>query len=83
MNVKKDSEAKQQIMIRLNNVLKGQAMYVREDDTLSDRDRLTQADVILDLMKFLKDYDENVVVLNKYWQEKRQREKFKQDDREI
>lgn len=83
MNVKKDSVAKQQIMTRLKNVLKGQAMYVREDESISDRDRLTQADVILDLMKFLKDYDENVVVLNKYWQEKRQREKFKQENREI
>ena len=83
MNVKKDSVAKQQIMTRLNNVLKGQAMYVREDDSISDRDRLTQADVILDLMKFLNDYDENIEVLNRYWHEKRQREKFKQEDREI
>lgn len=79
----KENDAKEQLISRMFNVLKGQAMYVREDDNLSDRDKLTQADVILDLMKFLKDYDENVVVLNKYWQEKRQREKFKQDDREI
>ena len=83
MSVKKDSVAKQQIMTRLNNVLKGQAMYVREDESISDRDRLTQADVILDLMKFLNDYDENIEVLNRYWHEKRQREKFKQEDREI
>ena len=83
MNMKKDSVAKQQIMTRLNNVLKGQAMYVREDDSISDRDRLTQADVILDLMNFLNDYDKNIEVLNRYWHEKRQREKFKQEDREI
>lgn len=83
MNMKKDSVAKQQIMTRLKNVLKGQAMYVREDESISDRDRLTQADVILDLMKFLNDYDENIEVLNRYWHEKRQREKFKQEDREI
>lgn len=81
--MKKDSVAKQQIMTRLKNVLKGQAMYVREDESISDRDRLTQADVILDLMKFLNDYDENIEVLNRYWHEKRQREKFKQEDREI
>ena len=81
--MKKDSVAKQQIMTRLKNVLKGQAMYVREDESISDRDRLTQADVILDLMKFLNDYDENIEVLNRYWQKKRQREKFKQEDREI
>ena len=73
--MKKDSVAKQQIMTRLKNVLKGQAMYVREDESISDRDRLTQADVILDLMKFLNDYDENIEVLNRYWHEKRQREK--------
>lgn len=81
--MKKDSVAKQQIMTRLKNVLKGQAMYVREDESISDKDRLTQADVILDLMKFLNDYDENIEVLNRYWHEKRQREKFKQEDREI
>lgn len=83
MNMKKDSVAKQQIMTRLKNVLKGQAMYVRENESISDRDRLTQANVILDLMKFLNDYDENIEVLNRYWHEKRQREKFKQEDREI
>ena len=74
---------KEQLIKRMFNVLKGQAMYVREDITLTDVEKLEQADILLDLMKFLKDYDENVVVLNRYWQEKRQKEKFKQNDREM
>ena len=66
MIMKKDKTAKEQIMTRMSNVLKGQAMFIREDNTITDVERLEQIDVILDLMKFLKDYDENIVVLNRY-----------------
>ena len=83
MIVTKENDAKEQLINRMFNVLQGQAMYVREDTTLTDVEKLEQADILLDLMKFLKDYDENVVVLNRYWQEKRQKEKFKQNDREM
>lgn len=75
MIMKKDKTAKEQIMTRMSNVLKGQAMFIREDNTITDVERLEQIDVILDLMKFLKDYDENIMVLNKYWQEKHKKEK--------
>lgn len=44
--------AKEMIMTRMTNVLKGQAMFVREDDTISVQDKCTQMDVILDLMRF-------------------------------
>ena len=70
MIMKKDKTARERIMTRMSNILKGQAMFIREDDTITDVERLEQIDVILDLMKFLKDYDENIIVLNKYWQEK-------------
>ncbi|MGN1327602.1 MAG: hypothetical protein ACI4VQ_05990 [Clostridia bacterium] len=68
--------AKEAIMTRMTNVLKGQAMYVREDDTISTQDKCTQMDVILDLMRFLNDYDENVQVLNKHIEEKKQKIKW-------
>ena len=61
----------------MTNVLKGQAMYIKEDDSISTQDKCIQMDVILDLMHFLNDYDENVQVLNRYIEQKRQREKWK------
>lgn len=83
MIMKKDKTAKEQIMTRMSNVLKGQAMFIREDNTITDVERLEQIDVILDLMKFLKDYDENIIVLNKYWQEKHKKEKYLQSEPEL
>ena len=35
---------------------------------------------MLDTLHFLQDYDENVKVLNKYWVEKRRREKWNKDE---
>lgn len=71
-----ENEAKEQIMKRLTNVLQGQGTIIREDTITSAEDKLTQMDVVLDVLHFLKDYDENVAVLNKYWLDKRHREKF-------
>ena len=71
-----DKSAKEQLIIRMFDMLKEQGMYVREDTTLTDKEKLEQADTILNIMKFLKDYDENIEVLDKYWREKHHREKF-------
>lgn len=71
-----DKSAKEQLIIRMFDMLKEQGMYVREDKTLTDKEKLEQADIILNIMKFLKDYDENIEVLDKYWREKHHREKF-------
>jgi hypothetical protein len=57
---------KQDLMIRLNNILKGQARYIMESTHLSSEEKLIQMDIILDLVHFLKDYDTNVKILNKY-----------------
>ena len=78
MTMKTNNEqlAKQQIINRLFNVLQGQGMYIREDRTLSLNDKLEQASRLVDTMKFLKDYAENVKVLNKYWLDKHRKEKF-------
>ena len=57
---------KEAIMSRMTNVLKGQAIYIKEDDSISTQDKCIQMDVILDLMRFLNDYDENIQVLNRY-----------------
>ena len=68
---------KEVIMSRITNVLKGQALYIKEDDSISTQDKCIQMDVILDLMHFLNDYDENVQILNKYIEKKKQKEKGK------
>lgn len=67
---------------RMKNVLKGQLMYITESTTLDPKEKLEEADVIFDLVKFLNDYDENCKVLNQYCQEKHRREKFKQEEPE-
>lgn len=72
--------AKEMIMTRMTNVLKGQAMFVREDDTISIQDKCTQMDVILDLMRFLDNYDENVQILNRHIEQKRQKGKYQDNE---
>ena len=71
---------KEAIMSRMTNVLKGQAMYIKEDDNILTQDKCIQMDVILDLMRFLNDYDENVQVLNRYIEQKRQKEKWEEGE---
>ena len=71
---------KEAIMSRMTNVLKGQAMYIKEDDNISTQDKCIQMDVILDLMRFLNDYDENVQVLNRHIEQKRQKEKWEEGE---
>lgn len=85
MTIKTNNEqsAKQQLMNRLFNVLRGQGTYIKEDESLSLEDRVQQMDIILDTMKFLKDYDENVKVLNKYWLDKHRKEKFSKPEEDI
>lgn len=66
--------SKQKILNRLTNVLKGQAMFIRDDTTTSDKEKLQELDVVLNILKFIDDYDENISVLTKHLQDKNQRE---------
>ena len=75
----KDSNAKEVVIKRMFNVLKGQGMYIKDNNDLSTQEKVEQMDVILDLMKFLKDYDENVQVLNKHLQNKKWQSKSIKD----
>ena len=72
--------AKEMIMTRMTNVLKGQAMFVREDDTISVQDKCTQMDVILDLMRFLDNYDVYVQILYRLFEQKRQKGKYQDNE---
>ena len=66
--------SKQKILNRLTNVLKGQAMFIRDDTTTSDKEKLQELDVVLNILKLIDDYDENISVLTKHLQDKNQRE---------
>jgi hypothetical protein len=59
--------AKEAIIQRMTNVLKGQAMYIKEDESISAKDKCTQMDVILDLMRFVQDYEECSEVMKKHF----------------
>lgn len=64
------------VMTRITNLLKAQGNYIRNDDLLSAKDKCIQMDVVLDLLHFLQDYEENTKVLNDYIRKKRYKEKF-------
>ena len=48
----KSKSPKDKIIDRMFNVIQGQAMIVREDRSISDKERLAQTDVLLNMMKF-------------------------------
>ena len=70
----KDKEVQKLVIIRLQNLLRTQGNYVYNDKLLSISDKCLQMDVILDCIKFLEDYHENVKVLNKHCLKKKQKE---------
>lgn len=53
---------------RMKNVLKEQLMHITENTTLNPKEKSEEAGFILDLIKFLNDYDENCKVLNQHQQ---------------
>lgn len=66
---------KDEVIKGITEYLQQQGEILQKSD-ISPEDKATQLDVLLDTMHFLKDYDENIKVLNDYWINKRQREKF-------
>lgn len=70
-----DKDYKKQIIDEITNFITQRGQQVRDSD-LSVDDQVTQVDVLLDTLHFLQCYDENVKVLNKYWLEKRWKQKF-------
>lgn len=45
---------------RLQNVLKGQAMYIKDRGSLSIQDKKEQLDVIFKMAEYLKEYSQEV-----------------------
>lgn len=74
-----DKEYKDEIIKRVMIVLQEIGVEIHDDKTKTKDEKLIDADVLLDTMHFLKDYDENVKVLDKYWREKRRRQHIEPD----
>lgn len=65
---------KQIILKRLSNVLKGQAMFIREDSMTPFMDRLQQLEVVETFKHFLDNYDEYKQVILQYEKSKEDKE---------
>lgn len=80
----KDSKEQilEQILDRLVQLLQEQGMILHNDDC-PIQDKLIQVDVLLNTMHFLKDYDENVKVLNEYWIKKHHEERLNAHQKEM
>lgn len=40
------------------SIIKGQAMELKEDSSVSDIDKLEQADILLDIMRYVRNFNE-------------------------
>ena len=59
--------AKQIMIDKIIEAIKDLGHETKENEQVSTKDKFDQVDVLLDTMKFLNNYDENVKVLNTYY----------------
>lgn len=57
---------KKEIIDKLIDAVQVEAIFVKDNEHLSMRDKLLKTDVLLDIYHFLKDYEKNVKILNRY-----------------
>ncbi len=77
---KNDDTNRNKIIDNITEKLEEIGKQIQQDKTLSPYDKAPQIDIVLDVLHFLQDYDENVKVLNEYWVKKRKEEKYKNLD---
>ena len=63
-------ENKQRLLNRMLNVLKGQAMFVKEDGTITDEEKLEQVNILLDLTHYVQHYDEYSTIIKEHLKKK-------------
>lgn len=61
---------KDYILWKMHNVLRGQAMFIREDTISTPEEKLAEMKVVEQLVHFLDNYDENIAVLEQYHRNK-------------
>lgn len=63
--------AKEEIIAKFQTAISQEMRFVRENSKLNINEKMDEIDVLMNMSKFLKDYDENIKVLNKHLEEKR------------
>ena len=63
--------AKEEIIAKFQTAISQEMRFVRENNKLNINEKMDEIDVLMNMSKFLKDYDENIKVLNKHLEEKR------------
>lgn len=70
---------KEQIIDKLIRALQSEGEFIRQNQDMSMQEKLSEMDVLLDTMKFLQGYDENVKILNKELEHRKRIAKYKAD----
>ena len=60
------NEAKEEMINKIQKALSKEIEFVRMNNDIELDDKVKQIDILFDTIKFLKDYDENIKILNKY-----------------
>lgn len=56
-------ENRQRILNKMLGAIKGQAMELKADSTVTDKDKLEQANILLDVMGYVRNFNEYSQVL--------------------
>ena len=59
--------SKKEMIDKITNNIKNLGEQAQQDKNLSLEEKASQVDVLLDTLKFLSNYEENVMALNKYY----------------
>lgn len=63
-------ENRQTMLNRMLNVIKGQAMYLKDDTRIKDEDKLERADILLNIMRYIQNYNEYTQVITEHLRKK-------------
>lgn len=64
------SKEEKEIIKKIQKALSNEIDFIRQEKEKTTESKITQINVLLDTMKFLQNYNENVEVLNKYIRKK-------------
>jgi len=59
-------KSKEEVLEEIQNAFTKKLEKVRNDKSRDVYDKIVEVDILLNTMKFLKDYDENIKILNDY-----------------
>jgi len=78
-------ERKKQMINKIILGLQAEGKFLEQDTTKTSEQKLLEMNVLVDTVRFLKDYEQNIKVLNTYlsehkWETKKQQEKATNQD---